>query len=57
MALAILASWVLPHSVWGTRHLIIVAVPYLLLAAIALERLRPQWLRITALLLLGCWFS
>jgi uncharacterized membrane protein len=55
VALAILGSWVLPHSVWGTRHLIIVAVPYLLLAAIALARLQPQWLRITVLLLLGCW--
>jgi hypothetical protein len=55
VALALLASWVLPHSVWGTRHLIIVAVPYLLLAAIALGRLRPPWLRITVLLALGCW--
>jgi uncharacterized membrane protein len=51
---ALVASWVLPHSVWGTRHLIIVAVPYFLLAAIALNRLQPQWLRITVLLLLGC---
>lgn len=55
LTLALLASWVLPHSIWGTRHLIIVAVPYVLLAAIALDRLRPQWLRITLLLLLGCW--
>lgn len=54
-ALALIASWILPHSVWGTRHLIIMAVPYLLLAAIALYRLRPQWLRITLWLLLGCW--
>jgi uncharacterized membrane protein len=29
LALAVLASWVLPHSIWGTRHLIIVVVPYL----------------------------
>jgi uncharacterized membrane protein len=55
LALALLASWILPHSIWGTRHLIIVAVPYLLLAAIALNRMRPEWLRITLLLLLGCW--
>ncbi|MFN2512830.1 MAG: hypothetical protein ABR568_15590 [Pyrinomonadaceae bacterium] len=55
LALALLASWVLPHSIWGTRHLIIVAVPYLLLVAIALNRLRPDWLRITLTLLLGCW--
>lgn len=55
LALALLASWVLPQSIWGTRHLIIVAVPYLLLAAVALARLRSEWLRISALLLLGCW--
>ena len=55
LALALVASWVLPYSIWGTRNLIIVAVPYLLLVAIALDRLRPEWLRITLLLLLGCW--
>ncbi|MCM3905524.1 MAG: hypothetical protein ND866_27845, partial [Pyrinomonadaceae bacterium] len=55
LALALVASWVLPYSVWGTRNLIIVAVPYLLLVAIALDRLRPEWLRIALLLLLGCW--
>lgn len=54
--LAFLASWVLPYSVWGTRHLIVVSVPYLLLAAIALIRLHPEWLRITVSLLLGCWW-
>lgn len=54
-ALALFASWVLPHSIWGARHLIIVAVPYLLLAAISLYRLRHEWLRITLLILLGCW--
>jgi hypothetical protein len=57
LVFALLASWVLPHSIWGTRHLIIVAAPYLLLVAIALNRLRPEWLRITILLLLGCWLA
>jgi len=55
LTLALIASWILPYSVWGTRNLIILAVPYFLLAAIALDRLRAQWLRITLLLLLGCW--
>jgi hypothetical protein len=55
LALAFVASRALPLSIWGTRHLIIVAVPYLLLAAIAISRLRPEWLRITVALLLGCW--
>ncbi|MGB8508445.1 MAG: glycosyltransferase family 39 protein [Pyrinomonadaceae bacterium] len=56
VTLAFVASRVLPHSVWGTRHLIIVAVPYTLLCAVGLNRLRPSWLKISALVVLGCWF-
>jgi uncharacterized membrane protein len=51
-----LMSWVLPHSIWGTRHLIIAAVPYSILIAIALKRLRPYWLKMLVYILLGCWF-
>ncbi|MEA2206762.1 MAG: mannosyltransferase [Blastocatellia bacterium] len=51
-----LMSWALPHSIWGTRHLIIAAVPYSILTAIALRRLRPYWLKIFVYTLLGCWF-
>ena len=54
-AIALLLSWILPHSIWGTRHLIIAAVPYAILAALALYRLRPSWARIACLALLGCW--
>ena len=53
--LAFILSQLLPHSVWGTRHLIIVAVPYLMLAAIALCRLRPAWAQTAILLTLACW--
>ncbi|HEV2859484.1 MAG TPA: glycosyltransferase family 39 protein [Pyrinomonadaceae bacterium] len=53
--LAFAASRVLPHSVWGTRHLIAVAAPYALLAGAALARLRPRWLKAAALALLGLW--
>jgi hypothetical protein len=56
LALAFALSWLLPHSVWGTRHLIIVAAPYSILAAVALERLRPYWMKVSVFLLLGCWF-
>ncbi|MGH9902877.1 MAG: glycosyltransferase family 39 protein, partial [Pyrinomonadaceae bacterium] len=28
VALALAASWLLPYSVWGTRHLIVIAAPY-----------------------------
>jgi len=57
IALAFVASYVLPQSVWGTRHLIVAAGPYALLAGSALGRLRPAWLRAAALLLLGCWLA
>jgi hypothetical protein len=56
VALAFAASRALPHSVWGERHLIIVAAPYLLLAGVALARLRPVWLKSAAIILLCCWF-
>lgn len=55
VALAFVASRVLPYSVWGTRHLIIVAAPYTLLCGAALARTRPAWLKSAALLLLSCW--
>lgn len=57
VALAFAASYVLPHSVWGTRHLIVSAGPYALLAGLAVERLRPFWWRAGAMMMLGCWFA
>ena len=55
IGLAFVLSWVFPYSVWGTRHLIILAVPYSVLAAIALNRLQPYWLKTTVMLIFGCW--
>lgn len=55
LVLAFLLSWILPHSVWGTRHLIIMAVPYSLLAAIALNRLHSFWVKTTVFIVLSCW--
>ena len=55
VAAAFVLSWVLPQSVWGTRHLVVVAPAYLLLAAHAVTSLRPRWLALGAQLLLGCW--
>ena len=57
VALAFVASYVLPQSVWGTRHLIVAAGPYALLAGLALGRLRPARWRSAALLLLCCWLA
>ena len=55
MLLFFILSWLLPYSIWGTRHLIIAAGPYSILVAIALVRLRPYWARVGVFLLLGCW--
>jgi hypothetical protein len=57
VALAFAASYVLPQSVWGTRHLIVAAGPYALLAGLALGRLRPAWWRASATVLLCCWLA
>jgi hypothetical protein len=51
------ASYILPYSVWVDRYLIIVAVPYMLLLAIAVFQLRPYWVRISAMLLILGWVS
>ncbi|MEP6922721.1 MAG: glycosyltransferase family 39 protein [bacterium] len=53
---AFVLSWLLPHSIWGSRHLIITAAPYSLLVAVALLRLRPAWLRTTCFSIVGTWF-
>jgi len=55
LALAFVLSWLLPQSIWGTRHLIILAGPYVILAAVALNRLRPPAAKYALLILLGCW--
>lgn len=39
---AFAASWILPYSIWGSRHLIIVYAPMLLLAAMFLERIASR---------------
>jgi hypothetical protein len=57
VVVAFLLSRMLPHSVWGLRHLIIIAPAYLLLASYALFALRPVWLATTIKLLLACWFA
>jgi len=43
-------SWILPYSIWGTRHLIISAVPFLILAGIAIANLKPYWTKLTVLI-------
>lgn len=39
VALAFAASWILPHSIWGTRHLIVAFAPATILTAIAVSKI------------------
>lgn len=45
---AFVASWILPYSVWGTRHLIIVFVPFAIGVGAAFGALAGRTLRIVA---------
>ncbi len=49
--MAFAASWILPQSVWGQRHLVFVAGPFLILIAAAVHRLPWRWLRRAAVAL------
>jgi hypothetical protein len=46
---AFAASWLLPYSIWGSRHLIIVYAPLLLSAAIFLERIASKKMKAFAI--------
>jgi uncharacterized membrane protein len=56
-ALSFVASNILPQSVWGSRHLIVSAVPYMVLLAASVCALRPRALRHIALALLATWLA
>jgi uncharacterized membrane protein len=49
---AFLASWVLPYSVWGTRHLIVIYAPASILLAYFVTRIPTAWVRIGAVTLI-----
>ncbi|HYN84778.1 MAG TPA: glycosyltransferase family 39 protein [Pyrinomonadaceae bacterium] len=57
VALAFALSWLLPLSVWGTRHLVTVAAPYALLAGAGAWRLRPVLLSRVLVAAIVCWFA
>lgn len=48
ICIAINASWILPYSVWGTRHLIIVFVPFIILIAWMIDKVEISAIRISA---------
>ncbi len=47
--IAFAASWLLPYSIWGTRHLIIVFVPLAVFLAIAVLEVEQKTVRIAVL--------
>lgn len=47
-----LASWLMPYSMWGTRHLIIVFAPFCIYVAMMLTSRRVKWLPAAAVSLL-----
>lgn len=52
VAAAFGVSWIAPHSVWGTRHLMIVFGPAAVLVASAFASVRPAWARTLMIALL-----
>lgn len=54
--LAFLLSWILPVSIWGTRHLIIVFVPTAILIASFIESLKPEIIKYAILTVLAALF-
>lgn len=55
VAIVFVASHLFAQSGWGSRYLVIAAVPYLLLVSVAASRLRPLPLRFATLALLVGW--
>jgi hypothetical protein len=48
----LIASWAMPYSIWGTRHLIIVVVPLTLLVSMAATEIRSAIFRTAAISLI-----
>lgn len=47
--IAFAASWLLPYSIWGTRHLIVVFVPLAVILAFAVSEVEQKTVRIVVL--------
>jgi len=48
-------SNVMRNSIWGNRHLIVSAVPYLALLSLGLVALRPKWARFIVISIAAVW--
>ncbi|MDQ3219452.1 MAG: glycosyltransferase family 39 protein [Acidobacteriota bacterium] len=54
---AFTASWILPVSIWGSRHLIIVFAPAIILSALFLNEIRSKTVRIVLVSILFTLFG
>ena len=54
--LAFAASWILPYSVWGTRHLIIAFAPLVILFGIIFSKIKFRELKIAGLSIISLLF-
>lgn len=54
LAVVFVFSWLFPVSIWGSRHLLIVFVPAMVVIGIYLAELAPQYLKTIALTALLC---
>lgn len=57
IVIAFILSWILPVSIWGTRHLIIVFAPVAIFTGIFFDKLKPQIIKIVTLSLLFFLFA
>lgn len=55
--IAFVSSWILPYSIWGTRHLIVAFAPLTILLAIALTKIKFRQLRTASLSLIFLLFA
>lgn len=47
------ASWLLPYSVWGIRHLILIIAPVTIIISVSFTALRPKALPVLSMVLFG----
>jgi mannosyltransferase len=55
VAISVLASHVLPQSVWESRFLIVSAPPYIILLAVSAFQLHPKWLKMVTVFVMMGW--
>jgi uncharacterized membrane protein len=52
VSIAFVVSWILPYSVWGTRHLIIIFASFLILLSVAITKIELKTIRTGAITLI-----